>query len=82
MNNVIDLAAHKAKREEQKHRHPNPSERDPDWNRIIACPVCNNRAFTIYMSDDEGASVPGYDMICTACDCIVDLTVEPEEIKE
>jgi hypothetical protein len=66
---IVDFAAKKAERllrEEEEH--------DPEM--IMECPACGNRAFTIFTSSSDDPSFPGHDVVCTACDCVVDLTVD------
>lgn len=76
-NGVIDLAAARAAREANKAKNIGaPEERDEGWDLMLCCPACENRAFTIYVTDDPEPSFKGHNVICTACDCIVDLTGE------
>lgn len=72
-DNVIDLALKKAERLAET-LEPIPEE--PDEDVIMECHNCQNKAFSILTTKTENCSIPGYDIICTACDSIVTLKGE------
>jgi hypothetical protein len=67
--NVIDLASRRA-----EPRKVQPAEQDSNSDVIVGCPVCENKAFTLLTSNSKEASFPGYDLICTACDTVIDMS--------
>lgn len=70
-DNVIDLALRKAERQAET-LEPIPNELDDDV--MIECAECQNKAFAIVTTRRADASFVGHDLICTACDWVVDLS--------
>ncbi|AZO48058.1 hypothetical protein [Mesorhizobium sp. M4B.F.Ca.ET.058.02.1.1] len=52
-------------------------EKLPD-DTIMECSVCNNKAFTLITNSAEDATFPGFDVVCTACDTIIDMSEDAE----
>jgi hypothetical protein len=70
---VVDFALKKAERLAET-LEPIPEEPE-EVDVIMECCHCQNKAFTLMKaSDDQPTSIPGFDLICTACDTIIDLT--------
>lgn len=73
---VLDFAIKRAELLAEK-LEPIPEERPEDV--ILSCPSCENKAFTLLTCNREESAFPGWDVICTACDSIVeDLTGDLE----
>jgi hypothetical protein len=49
-------------------------ETDPYSEGMMECSFCQNKAFALFHVDvaTKDSSIPGYDLVCTACNTIVD----------
>jgi hypothetical protein len=78
---VLDFALKKAERLAET-LEPIPVEPE-EVDVIMECCNCQNKAFTILSaSADKPTSIPGFDIVCTACDTIITLTGETLMVED